>query len=210
MAGKAETRFVVGCFRNGEHREEIDARKHIAKQMLFSQSFPSSLVDLDQHCNTDLVIYMSLNLTCQFLVASFKMCEFELLTSTYRSCTLLHYGGIGRTVQPHKIVSKYIHQCADPKPAHGSDSTYCEERFQNERMNVTDPGDRGHTKVTGECPACKAAEEKCLEVHIVRYNLLLYYLCLTKGDGQIQNPNVATRKSDAIEPVSCLLEKATG
>src|SRR5277367_2849197 len=104
-------------------------------------------MDLKLHCDTDLVIYMSFNLSCHFLVTSFKMCGVELSTFTYRSCTLPQYGGYGRTVQPHKIVLKYIHQCDDPKPAHGSDSICCEERFQTQRKDVTDPGDRGHTKV---------------------------------------------------------------
>jgi hypothetical protein len=130
--------------------------------------FSSSFMDLKLNCDTDLVIYMSLNLTCHFLVTIFRMCEFELLTSSYRSCTLPQYSVIGRTVQPHKIVSKYIHQCADPKPARGSSSSCCEERFHTERMHVADPGDRGHTKVTGECPACEAAERECLKVHIVK------------------------------------------
>ncbi len=111
---------------------------------------------------------MSLNLSYQFPATSFKMCVFEISTFTYRSCKLPQYSSIGRTVQPHKIVSKHVHQCADPRPAHGSDSSCCDVRIQTERMNVTDPEDRGSTKANGECPACKAAEEECLQVHIVK------------------------------------------
>jgi hypothetical protein len=103
------------------------------------------------------------------------MCRFEISTSTYRSCKLTQYGGYGRTVEPHKIVSKYIHQCADPKPERGSGSTYCDEQYHTELMNVTDSGDRGQTKATGECPACKAAEEKCLKVYFVNAFAILLY-----------------------------------
>jgi hypothetical protein len=95
------------------------------------------------------------------------MCGFEELISTYRNCRLPQYSSIGRTVTPHEIVSRYIHQCADPRPANGSNDKVCEKRFQQNLKPVRDPDDRGHTKVAGECPACKAAEDRCLEVTIV-------------------------------------------
>ena len=94
------------------------------------------------------------------------MCEFELNTRRYRGCALPKYG---RGVEAHTIVTRYVHLCEDPKPEPGSKSIYCDERLQTERMKVQDSADRGHTRVTGECPACEAAEEKCLEVFPVNY-----------------------------------------
>lgn len=133
-------------------------------------------MDLTYYCDTVPVIYMSLNPTCHFLVAAFKMCKFIISTYRYRHCTLLQYhSGLGRTVQPHTIRIKYIHQCENPKPESGSNDIYCDERLHTERVQVQDPGDRGHTMVNGDCPACKAAEEKCSEVFIVNY------MCYTTG-----------------------------
>ena len=105
------------------------------------------------------------------------MCEYEINTRRHRSCTLLQYG---RAVQPHTITTKYIHQCETPKPAQGSSSNLCDERYHTERVKVQDPGDRGHTMVTGDCPACKAAEEKCLEVFPVNCIVILLCMPLTK------------------------------
>jgi hypothetical protein len=134
-------------------------------------------MDLKLHCDTDTILYISLNLSYHSLDTLFEMCMYEISTFTYRDCKLPLYSSIiGRTVQPHKIVSKYIHQCADPRPARGSNSPCCDERFHTERMHVTDEEDRGYTRSTGECPACKAAEEKCLEVHIVITYFILLHL----------------------------------
>jgi hypothetical protein len=136
-------------------------------------------VDLRRCCDANPATYMLSNPTSHFLIIAFKMCGFEISTVRYKSCKLLDYGGLGWTVQPHTITSTYIHQCEDPKPKHGSASIYCDERLHTERVKVTDSGDRGHTMVTGECPACKAADEKCREVFTVNY---MYYTTICASD----------------------------
>jgi hypothetical protein len=108
------------------------------------------------------------------------MCKFIISKYRYRGCTLLQYSGLARNVQPHTLVTKYIHQCEDPKPKSGSGDSYCDERLHTERVEVEDSGDRGHTMVAGDCPACKAAEEKCLEVFIVNHMCFITEVSLTK------------------------------
>jgi hypothetical protein len=94
------------------------------------------------------------------------MCEFEMSAYIYKGCKLSQYG---RTVAPHKIFVKTIHGCTDPKPAHGSDERFCDERLHKERRDITDEADRGHSRVNEDCPACKAADDKCLEIYHVKH-----------------------------------------
>jgi len=89
------------------------------------------------------------------------MCQFVTETRIYTNCKQPECGW---KALPHKVTLKYIHKCQNPRPdPEGGEA--CAERFQTPRDEVE--GEGGQTKVQGECPRCKASDEKSVEIFYV-------------------------------------------
>jgi hypothetical protein len=107
------------------------------------------------------------------------MCKYRLVTYQHRSCKQMK-GSLWSNGEPHIITHKYIHLCESTTHDYSNGEECCAEEYQTEEEQVD--GDRGHTWLAGDCPACKAAEEAALEaavkasfeVYHVSYILLPY------------------------------------